>query len=1681
MKNTLLISLLLLATFESFGQSYTYIPDTAFEQALINQGYDDTLDGRILTSAAATVTRLVMPDQNPKITDITGIEAFINLEYFDAIDNSIVVLDFTKNKKLQEIRCWHNNPTERTVEMLDVTGLTDLTYVGLDNNLIRVCDFSTNSALEIVGIQNNELTSLKFHPNANLSFLRLADNDLITHIDLSNNDTNLNTFRAVNNPNLSCIRVSDLNNAQTNSGWDEDAISVYATTACPEEAYTVIPDQNFEQALIDLGIDSNPTKDGRILTSAITTLENLDLNNKEISDLTGIQNFTNLKALNASENNLRFIYLSKNTKLEELVVNANNLLAVNLIFQNQLTTFNGTNNSCKSINLSNPTAIEELRLSNNKLFGGFDLSSFTKLRVLALENNEITKIKLPNITSINEFSIGGNAGLNSLDISGIDTNLNTFQATNLTALNCIQVSDVTHANNQNGWQKDTTTNYSENCGGQPFTVTPTITGDVTGMTPNFEITEGQAFNINFNADTTAPNGTNYTPSISITQAGVPDASGDFTITDINQPITVSANNPDGSIQLTPKDDGNNTGDEVYTITIASENTDIYTIAEPVSFTVRVKDQVANTPFEIKTGVQLYINGYDISETKLLTPPFRVKEGQNFRVYHSIEVTFDAEGILNSDLAEYTVDIKTKEGTADSKDFTGITQNDFVIKNNENDIDATLYGIRLEIDTIIEQDEDFFIEITPKQPNIRFRDLEGNLLNAGETLTIPITIIESYIYGDRVRFEASLEGDVTESEGEYYVDEGGKIEVVFKSLETIADGFEFNVPFSVYGEEEDVDYNIESENPLIKIDNSQPNDGILVVNVLNDNENEVDETIGITLNQLMDNNYHADFINGAPEISFTINVNNKATNQIAAVLSNTGGMESSSNNVEDQRFDIITLSLLDFKGNPYNTGQTLEFNIEYTTQGLTQPAEDGDFIPERKKFVIKAGTSTDSIKVVYPKEQDLNDKEADYYNVTIVQDKKIPQNISLPNPLRVEILDNEEPFQFSIKFVGDADLVDNGSPDCCIYRRVEENSILKFEISAEKGVPVGMEYIVNIEDSNKVFTGGGVTDAIKDIDYKLISFQGKKEAKFTSNGNNNEADGTWICGILDNLEDTPKQFNLSFKAWIIDPNTEEKVPLPGGRSYDFTIIKANPVNVTLDGNNTINEDDEENNSTQIRVFYEGAPGGDYNVDFELSGSVSEDDFKLSASTKINYNYTKGTGNIELKKNPEGVYEAFITVTALNEAKGKEVNEDDEKLTITLVDGFGYKVGNSNFQTITITDEDRADHYAAIHNVSKNTNIYEKPAANQSNRAVLEVFLQDEAGNSLDAEEDVSIHFAPNAGNNGQPELNKDYKIYLGKDEDLKDINTDSMVITILKGESSGYLTLEAIDDETEENENETITMALTTGIGYNIGSQKETAVTIISDERGNEFDPSQISATVSNPTCPGFDEGGIVIANNSQFDFVAELHPTDPNIPAQELPQDSKISFQGLKLGEYEIRLKAPENLEGIPPSFKLNIRNTLQPTTLLATSKQPSAKTARLTVSGAKRYKAWVNGQAHSFEFDDRQIHQLQLPLENGQNQIVIDGETPCQGQIKTTLYLANYQVYPNPTENTVTLSGLVAQTNTHVNLFSAEGQLALSFEGVSSNSGFLEIDVSILPPGMYFGKVSNEQQELFQIKLLKN
>lgn len=262
--------------------------------------------------------------------------------------------------------------------------------------------------------------------------------------------------------------------------------------------YTLIPNQQFEQELIDLGIDSEGILDGQVLTSDVASVTQLDVSDLFIFDLTGIQDFTSLEILNCSGNhflnsldvtNLLFlkelycggntisnldisnnvnlesldcsynrlwsIDVSNNVLLEELGIGdfacdlpGNGITSVDLSNNSELVTFSCSFEGLIELDLFNNLKLENLYITDNHI-NEIDLSNNIQLTNLFIHNNNLTDLDLSNNTLLQQVVCGemGNpfCGYETNKISSLDfSNL-----PNLWKLRCSDLDLIT-LNIQNG-------------------------------------------------------------------------------------------------------------------------------------------------------------------------------------------------------------------------------------------------------------------------------------------------------------------------------------------------------------------------------------------------------------------------------------------------------------------------------------------------------------------------------------------------------------------------------------------------------------------------------------------------------------------------------------------------------------------------------------------------------------------------------------------------------------------------------------------------------------------------------------------------------------------------------------------------------------------------------------------------------------------------------------------------------------------------------------------------------------------------------------------------------------------------------------------------------------------------------------------------------------------------------
>jgi len=174
------------------------------------------------------------------------------------------------------------------------------------------------------------------------------------------------------------------------------------TGSCIYDPRVYVPDDNFEQHLINIGKDD--VMDNYVELDSITSIDTLIVNNKNITDLTGIDYFYSLEILNCENNQLSELYLPYSVA---------NLKIVNC-----------SNNQITSLDVSECAYVEQVKCNNNQL-------TYLNIRT----------------------------GPNWFPLSFVDVRNNP----NLT---CIQVDDVGYAEDEvdlGNWNIDSHHYFSTNC------------------------------------------------------------------------------------------------------------------------------------------------------------------------------------------------------------------------------------------------------------------------------------------------------------------------------------------------------------------------------------------------------------------------------------------------------------------------------------------------------------------------------------------------------------------------------------------------------------------------------------------------------------------------------------------------------------------------------------------------------------------------------------------------------------------------------------------------------------------------------------------------------------------------------------------------------------------------------------------------------------------------------------------------------------------------------------------------------------------------------------------------------------------------------------------------------------------------------------------------------------------
>jgi hypothetical protein len=163
------VTSLILSLFSVCSAQTLEFPDPAFKTALLENGVDLDKDKEIQANEAEAI--LVLDLSSKSINDLTGIEAFKNLEELACNWNNLTFIDVSKNDSLKILYIAGNKLTK-----IDLSNNLNLISLGIDENPITGINLTLNEKLTKLTITKTNITSLDLTKNLKLLQLNCSDN-----------------------------------------------------------------------------------------------------------------------------------------------------------------------------------------------------------------------------------------------------------------------------------------------------------------------------------------------------------------------------------------------------------------------------------------------------------------------------------------------------------------------------------------------------------------------------------------------------------------------------------------------------------------------------------------------------------------------------------------------------------------------------------------------------------------------------------------------------------------------------------------------------------------------------------------------------------------------------------------------------------------------------------------------------------------------------------------------------------------------------------------------------------------------------------------------------------------------------------------------------------------------------------------------------------------------------------------------------------------------------------------------------------------------------------------------------------------------------------------------------------------------------------------------------------------
>ena len=392
----------------------TNFPDAFFRDYLIAQSYGS--DGVITDEEIATIKIMEVASRN--ISNLKGINYFTAITKLTCQNNNLTTLDLSMNTALTEINCSMNRLTT-----LDVSNNTELITLNCQGNQLTSLDVSKNTTLKTINCYSNQINGEEM--DVLVESLPNTENGML-FIIINENEGNAMTSTQVA--------------AAKSKGWipkyfDGSDWLGYEGIVGVVINETNFPDENFRNYLKSQSYG----RDGVITDNEIGGNGLIAVDELKITNLKGIEYFTELRWLSCPNNQLTSLDLSKNTELEMLWCNNNLLTSLDVSKNTKLIYLVCSDNQLTSLDVSKNTLLTGLYCVDNQITS-LDVSKNIDLRSLNCNNNQLTALDVSKNTKLGSLDCSDNQ-FTSLDVSN-NTAL-TYLGCNNNQLSTLDVSNNT--------------------------------------------------------------------------------------------------------------------------------------------------------------------------------------------------------------------------------------------------------------------------------------------------------------------------------------------------------------------------------------------------------------------------------------------------------------------------------------------------------------------------------------------------------------------------------------------------------------------------------------------------------------------------------------------------------------------------------------------------------------------------------------------------------------------------------------------------------------------------------------------------------------------------------------------------------------------------------------------------------------------------------------------------------------------------------------------------------------------------------------------------------------------------------------------------------------------------------------------------------------------------------------